>query len=40
VLGLVIERLGVALLTELPLAAVAMFTTVALVLERTMFLEL
>jgi hypothetical protein len=40
VLGLVIERLGVALLTELPLAAVAIFTLVASVLERTMFWEL
>ena len=40
VLALVIERIGVALLTELPLEAVAMLTAVAPVLERTMFWEL
>ena len=35
--ALVMERLGVALLTVLPEAAVAIFTLVAFVLERTMF---
>jgi len=40
VLALVIERLGVALLTALPLAEVTIFTLVAPVLERTMFWEL
>jgi hypothetical protein len=39
-LALVIDRLGVALLTALPDEAVAMFTFVAPVLERTIFCEL
>jgi hypothetical protein len=39
-LALVMERLGVALETVLPEAAVAIFTLVAPVLERTMFCEL
>jgi len=39
-LALVIDRLGVTLLTVLPDEAVTMFTLVAPVLERTMFCEL
>ena len=38
--ALVMERLGVALETVLPEAAVAIFTLVAFVLERTMFCAL